>query len=162
MAEDEKHSRHRRLVAPVFQHQNINSMISLMVERTSQFLTKWKTAVKDKDHPLTLNIHEEMAKLTLDIVTGCIFGTEITNDQHIHETIGQNITIAMKEMEKRILNMIALFPLLDKLPLPGKQCIDQCRRDIKDIVQNIISQRKKGLTKSGCKGFNIISIFILF
>ena len=34
VAEDENHSRHRRLVAPVFQHQNINSMIALMVERT--------------------------------------------------------------------------------------------------------------------------------
>ena len=43
LAEDENHTRHRRLIAPVFQHQNINSMISLMVERTSNFLDKWTT-----------------------------------------------------------------------------------------------------------------------
>jgi cytochrome P450 len=47
LSEDEKHSRHRRLVSPVFQHQNINSMISLMVERTSRFLTKWKTNIQE-------------------------------------------------------------------------------------------------------------------
>jgi cytochrome P450 len=160
LAEDENHSRHRRLIAPVFQHQNINSMISLMVERTSRFLTKWKTNIQDKDQLLTLDIHQEMTNLTLDIVTGCVFGTEIIKDQHVHEIIGQNVTRAMKEIEKRILNMIALFPLLNGLPLPSKRRIDQSRRDIKHIVQNIINQRKKGLTKSACKGLNIISFFL--
>ncbi len=160
LAEDEKHNRHRRLVAPVFQHQNINSMISLMVERTSGFLTKWKTATtQDKDHSLTLDIHEEMTNLTLDIVTGCVFGTEIIEGQHVHETIGQNITITMQALGKRTLNMIGLIPLINKLPLPSKKRIDQSRRDIKHIIRNIINQRKKGLTKSACKGLIIISFF---
>jgi cytochrome P450 len=163
LAEDEKHSRHRRLVAPVFQHQNINSMISLMVERTSSFLMKWKTATtNDKDHSLTLDIHEELTNLTLDIITGCVFGTEISGDQHIHETIGKSITIAMKEAEKRMLNMIAIIPLVNQLPLPSKQRIDKSRQDIKHIIRNIINQRKKGLTKSACKGFIIISTFMFF
>ena len=153
LAEDEKHSRHRRLVAPVFQHQNLNSMISLMVETTLSFLTKWKTATKNKkDHSISLDIHEEMATLTLDIVTGCVFGTEIINDQHVQETIGQSVTIAIKELEKRMLNMIAFIPLLNQLPLPGKQIIDRSRHDIKNIIRTIINQRKKGLTKSACKG----------
>jgi cytochrome P450 len=160
LTEDEKHNRHRRLIAPVFQHQNINSMISLIVERTSRFLTKWKTNIKDKDHSLTLDIHEEMTNLTLDIVTGCVFGTEIIKDQYVHETIGQNITIALKECEKRLLNMIAIIPLLNQLPLPSKRRIDQSRRDIKHIIRNIINQRKKGLTKSACKGLNIIFFFL--
>jgi cytochrome P450 len=161
LAEDEKHNRHRRLVAPVFQHQNINSMISLMVERTSGFLTKWKTATtNDKSHSLTLDIHEEMTNLTLDIITGCVFGTEIIEDQHVHETIGQSITIALKALEKRMLDMIGLIPLINKLPLPSKKRIDQSRRDIKHIIRNIINQRKKGLTKSACKGLIIISFFL--
>jgi hypothetical protein len=101
-----------------------------------------------------------MTTPTLDIVTGCVFGTEIIKDQHVHETIGRNMTIAIKELEKRVLNMIAIIPLLNQLPLSSKQGIDQCRRDIKHIVRNIIDQRKKGLTKSACKGLIIISIFI--
>jgi len=131
-----------------------------MVERTSDFLTKWKTATtNDKDHSVTLDIHEEMTNLTLDIVTGCVFGTEIIEDQHTHESIGQSITIAMKELEKRMLNMIAIIPLLNQLPLPSKKRIDKSRQDIKHIIRNIINQRKKGLTKSACKGLIIISIY---
>ncbi|CAF1495271.1 unnamed protein product [Rotaria sp. Silwood1] len=102
LAEYDKHIRHRRLVAPVFQHQNINSMISLMVERTSSFLARWTEVSSNKTQPLTLNIHEEMTNLTLDIVTRYVFGTEIIGDQHVHEIISRSITIAMKELEKRI------------------------------------------------------------
>ena len=101
-----------------------------------------------------------MTNLTLDIVTGCVFGTEIINDQHVHETIGQSITIALKEVEKRMANLIAIIPLVNQLPLPSKQCIDQSRRDIKHIVLNIINQRKEGLTKSACKGFKLSSLFL--
>jgi cytochrome P450 len=92
-----------------------------------------------------------------------VFGTEIIEDQYVHETIGQSITIGMKTLEKRMLNMIAFIPFLNQLPLPSKQRIDKSRQDIKHIIRNIINQRKKGLTKSACKGFIIISFcFILF
>jgi cytochrome P450 len=41
LSEDNIHAQHRRLIAPVFQHQNLNSMISLMIEITSNLLNKW-------------------------------------------------------------------------------------------------------------------------
>lgn len=124
-------------------------MISLMVERTNHFLNKW---TKDKNHPLTCDIYKEMTNLTLDIVTGCVFGSEIINDDKIHKIISQSISIAVKEMEKRMLNMIAIIPLINQLPLISKQRINKSRKNIKYVVQNIINQRKKGLTKSACKG----------
>ncbi|CAF3764096.1 unnamed protein product [Rotaria sp. Silwood1] len=127
LTEDDKHIRHRRLVAPVFQHQNINSMISLMVERTSSFLARWTEVSSNKTQPLTLNIHEEMTNLTLDIVTRCVFGTEIIGGQHVHEIISRSITMAMKELEKRMYNMIGITPFINQLPLHAgpRSCIGQ-------------------------------------
>jgi cytochrome P450 len=152
LAEGEKHMRYRRLVGSVFQHQNINSMISLMVDRTSTYLTKWKTAMGNTSQPLTIDIHEEMTNLILDIVTGCVFGTGTLRDQHVHEIISQSVTIGVKEMEKRMFNMVAITPILNQLPLPGKRRIDQSKHDIHKIVQHIIDQRRNGLSKSACKG----------
>jgi cytochrome P450 len=61
---------------PVFQHQNLNSMMSTMVEITSCFLAKWtKCACKDNDKTISIDVHEEMARLTLDILVECVFGT---------------------------------------------------------------------------------------
>ncbi|CAF0997361.1 unnamed protein product [Rotaria sordida] len=160
LAEGDNHTRHRRLVAPVFQQQNINSMISLMVERTSNFLNKWTAAIDDKNQSITLDIHEEMTNLTLDIVTGCVFGTELINDQHVHETISKCVTIATKELEKRMFNMIVILPIINQLPILGKPRIDQAKEEIKHIVQQIVNQRKKGLTKSACKGPDLLDLML--
>jgi cytochrome P450 len=146
LSEDEQHSRHRRLIAPVFQHQNINSMIELMIERTSSFLEKWIASINDSI--LTLDIHEEMTNLTLDIVARCAFGTEITIDQYTQ------IIMGIKEMERNMLSMLAIIPIINRLPLPNKQRTDQSRENIKRVVQLIINQRKTGLTKAVCKGLN--------
>ncbi|CAF1157309.1 unnamed protein product [Adineta ricciae] len=162
LAEGDDHKRHRRLVAPVFQHQNINSMFSLMAQITNRFLEKWTILSENRatDDPLTLDIHEELSGLTLDIVIGCIFGAETMEDKNVHGIIFQNMNIALKEMEKRIFNMIGLLPIVKDLPLAGKQRIDQARQEIQQVVQNIINQRLKGLTKSTCKGSDLLDLLL--
>lgn len=152
MAEDQVHSQHRRLIAPVFQHQNLNSMISLMAQITSNLLQQWRSTIAKKDEPLRLDIQVEMARLTLDIVTGCVFGSGLMTDETVRNLIYNNVTTTLEDVEKRILNMIALVPLLNRLPLPSKRRIDKSKYDVKVVIQRIIEQRKKGLTKSACKG----------
>ena len=159
LAEDNKHTRHRRLIGPVFQHQNLNSMINLMVERTSNYYNKLTI---NQNNLSNIDIHQQMTNLTLDIVTGCVFGSECIKDEQIHQTIFQSLSIAVHEMEKRMLNMIAIIPIINKLPLKSKTNIDKSRKDIKNIVQFIINQRKKGLTKSACKGLNQKNFIYLF
>jgi cytochrome P450 len=155
MAEDNIHAQHRRLISPVFQHQNINSMISLMVEITSILLDKWTSAIQDaktKEIDLTLDVHHEMTRLTLDIVTGCVFGSGLMKNENVRETIYRNVTTTLKDVEQRIFNMLAIIPIINCLPFPSKQRIDKSNHDVRIIVQRIVDDRKKGLTKSSCKG----------
>jgi len=162
MAEDNIHAQHRRLIAPVFQHQNINSMISLMVEITSNLLDKWTLTFKDfenKGKDMTLDIQNEMTHLTLDIVTGCVFGSGLMKNENVREVIYQNVTTTLKDVEKRIFNMIAIIPIINRLPFPSKQRIDKSKNDVKIVVQRIVDDRKQGLTKSSCKGFKYILVF---
>ncbi|CAF4682290.1 unnamed protein product, partial [Rotaria sp. Silwood2] len=162
MAEGENHTRHRRLTNPVFQHQNINSMISLMVDITSNFLIEWQINPNDKAYPMILDVSREMSNLTLDIITGCVFGVESMKDESIHETISENIKIALDEVEKRIYNMVIIIPILNRLPIFGKRTIDKCRQDMKNIVLKIITQRKHGLTRASCKGLSLFSFSLKF
>ena len=160
LAEGEKHSRHRRLIAPVFQHKNINSMISLIADTTSQLLTKWAEGANvagKRDQHFSLDIHEQMANLTLNIVTGCVFGTEMIKSDQAHNVIYRNLTFALNAAEKRIYNMIDLIPILNRLPLSSKRTIEKTKQDITHVVQRIIELRKKGLTKSACQGSPVIS-----
>lgn len=152
MAEGENHTRHRRLTNPVFQHQNINSMITLMIDIISTFLTEWQINTNNKTYPMILDVSKEMSNLTLDIITGCVFGVESMKDETIHEAIYENVKIALDVVEKRIYNMIIIIPILNRLPILGKRTIDNCRQDMKNIVLKMINQRKQGLTRATCKG----------
>jgi cytochrome P450 len=150
LSEDNIHAQHRRLIAPVFQHQNINSMISLMVEITSNFLDKWSLSMKD--NLLTVDIHKEMACLTLDIVTGCVFGSGMMKNEHLRDIIHQGVTTTLEDVEERTFNMIGIIPIINRIPFPGKRRIDKSKQNVRYAVQHIIDERKKGLTKSACKG----------
>ncbi|CAF1307424.1 unnamed protein product [Rotaria sp. Silwood1] len=160
MAEDDVHAQHRRLIAPVFQHQNMNSMISLMVEITLNHMKIWSTAVHHENESMRLNIHEEMARLTLDIVTSCVFGTEILSDEKMHETVHRIVSESLELMEKRLFNMIAIIPIINRLPLAGKRRIDRCIYEGKNLIRQIVDNRKKGLTKSTCKGPDLLDLLL--
>lgn len=159
LAEGENHTRHRRLTNPVFQHQNINSMISLMVDITSHFLKEWQIKANEKTDPMISDVAKEMSNLTLDIITGCVFGIESMKDDFIHETIYENVKIGLEEIEKRIYNLIIIIPILNQLPIFGKRTIDKCRQDMKKIVLKMVDQRRQGLTKANCKGMPSSSNF---
>lgn len=153
LAENDTHAHHRRLIAPAFHHQNLNSMTSLMVQTASRHLAKWaRSARRNQNNVLTIDVHKEMALLTLNILAGCVFGMSIQNGKPIHETVSQNITAALNETEKRAFNLLGIIPLVNRLPLPSKLRIDSSMRDVRRIVQHIIDERKKGLSKSACKG----------
>ncbi|CAF1118279.1 unnamed protein product [Rotaria sordida] len=163
MAEDNIHAQHRRLISPVFQHQNLNSMISLMIEITSNFLNKWLlniTNTTNKDNILIVDIHKEMTGLTLDIVTGCVFGSGLMKDEHIRETIYQGITKIFEDIGERTYNMIGIIPIINQLPLPSKRRIDKSKENIRHAVEHIIDERKKGFTKSACKGPDLLDLLL--
>ncbi|CAF0859585.1 unnamed protein product [Adineta steineri] len=160
MAEDNIHAQHRRLISPAFQHQNINSMTSLMVDITTDLINKWSSTMNNENNVLTLDIHKEMARLTLDIVTGCVFGSGMMKNEHIREIIHEGVTTTLKDVEERTFNMIGIIPIINQLPLPSKRRIEKSKRNVKLAVQHIIDERKRGLTKSACKGPDLLDLLL--
>ncbi|CAF4502298.1 unnamed protein product [Rotaria socialis] len=163
MAEDEIHAQHRRLIEPVFQHQNLNSMISLMVQITLNLTGKWSsmaTVAADQKKPFVLDVHEEMAKLTLDIVTSCVFGTEIMSDEKMHEIVHRTVKESLELMGKRLFNMTAIIPIINRLPLSSKRRVDKCISEGQQLIRQIVDGRKKGLTKSACKGPDLLDLLL--
>ncbi|CAF0941666.1 unnamed protein product [Rotaria sordida] len=163
MAEGTIHAQRRRLIAPVFQQQNLNSMISFMVEITSNLLNKWSltmTNANNTDNILIIDIHKEMTGLTLDIVTGCVFGSGLMKDEHVREIIYQGLTKTLEDVEERTFNMIAIIPIINRLPLASKRRIDKSKENIRHAVKQIIDERKKGFTKSACKGPDLLDLLL--
>src|SRR5579872_2183294 len=72
-SEGEFWRRQRKLVQPVFHQERIGAYAEIMVKFTYRMLASWKDG-----H--SLDIHEAMMRLTLDIVAKTLFDTDVSHE----------------------------------------------------------------------------------
>ncbi|KAM3097236.1 cytochrome P450 [Phormidesmis sp. 146-12] len=99
--------RQRRLIQPVFHQQRIENCGSVMVNYTQQMLQIWH---KDK----VLDVHDEMMRLTLNIVMKTIFDQDVTDSEakqvaHALDAAMNWATTQEPDADRRYQNAIALL-----------------------------------------------------
>src|SRR5260370_27421978 len=70
-SEGEFWKRHRRLIQPAFHRQNILAYATVMTQAAGRMLDSWKETGER-------NIHEELMRVTLEIVAQCLFGAQVS------------------------------------------------------------------------------------
>lgn len=78
--------RQRRLTQPIFHQQRINGYGAVMVDYTKRMLRTWHEGK-------VVNVHDEMMRLTLDIVMKTIFNQDVTDGQASH--VAHALDVAM-------------------------------------------------------------------
>jgi len=82
----EQHLRHRRLLAPAFHKKHIESFHTDMVDLTQQMLARWRPGER-------ILVHQEMMKLTLNVVTRTLFGKDVVGVEHLGGIIHEMLTL---------------------------------------------------------------------
>ena len=127
--EGESHLRQRRTIQPVFHHERIRSYGDVMAEYASRVGEGWQNGT-------VVNIHKEMMKLTLFIVSKTIFDSEMESES---DEIGRSLT-----------DLVTLFPRLifpyseyvDNLPLPSNRRFEQAKSRLDSIIYGLIEERR--------------------
>ena len=127
--EGEPHIKQRRTIQPVFHHEKIRSYGDVMAQYASQVGEDWQNGS-------VVNIHKEMMKLTLSIVSKTIFDSEMESES---EGIGQYLT-----------ELVSLFPqmifpyseYLDNLPLPANRRFQHAKNKLDSIIYGMIEERR--------------------
>jgi len=127
--EGESHLRQRRTIHPVFHHERIRSYGDVMAEYASRVGEGWQNGT-------VVNIHKEMMKLTLFIVSKTIFDSEMESES---DEIGRSLT-----------DLVTLFPRLifpyseyvDNLPLPSNRRFEQAKSRLDSIIYGLIEERR--------------------
>lgn len=106
--EGESHIRQRRLVQQAFTRDKIEVYGKILSEHCVEYIdTNWKDG-------MTLNIHNEMTKLTLSIISKLLFGNNAITLKEINR-IGENITLIIEYINKLRLPFLRF---IERLPLP--------------------------------------------
>ena len=122
------HLQQRRRIQPAFHSQRLKSYASIMCQQTSNLSSRW--AADD-----IVDVYQEMAWLTMAIVSRCLFTTEV---EARSGEINRALTDAMSLFES-MTSPRAL--LMSRLPL-GEKRFERGLARLDDVIYEIINERK--------------------
>jgi len=135
-SEGEFHRRQRRLALPAFHRQRINAYGRVMVEYAEATSERWRDG-------LTLDISEEMMRLTLAVVGKTLFDAEVESDA---DEVGRALTEVMNLFGYL---MLPFSELLEHLPLPPRQRFLRARARLDAVIYRIIEERRRSAADRG-------------
>lgn len=128
-SEGDFHKRQRKLVQPAFHAARITSYGEVMVDHTLRMMDEWQPG-QERD------IHSEMMKLTLGIVSKTLFDAEVSAEA---EAIGEAITVGIHTVNERTTQP---FHLPDWIPTRKNRRRRQAADLMERTIMRIINERR--------------------
>ena len=138
------HLRQRRLAQPAFHRQRIASYGAVMTDYAAQVQERWQDGA-------TLDIAQEMRRLTLLIVGKTLFDSEVESET---KEIGEALSEAMQLW--RTFNLPG-GEWLEKLPLPSTRRFHKVRARLDATIYRMIDERRS----SGVDRGDLLSMLLL-
>jgi cytochrome P450 len=140
----EYHKRHRRLMRPIFHRERITAYGSTMVELAVRARDRWHDGQQ-------LDIHAEMAALTLAIVGRTLFATDLeATDPH-------DVAVAMREVLAQYDRVFSPFLRLSRhLPLPTNRRFEAAKASFDRTIRSLIAKRRE----AGLDGYDVLSLLL--
>ncbi len=127
--------RQRRLAQPAFHRQRLGAFATIMTEATAAMLARWE---REAWRGQPLDIAAEMMRLTFAIVGRTLFSADVSGEA---DAVGQALTIALREADRRIRSTI---PLPERLPTARNRRVREAIRTLDGVVYNLIAARRDG------------------
>lgn len=127
----------RRMMQPIFHRQHIADLAEEMTAAGENLLNRWN----DSGENPTVNMTEEMMRLTLEVITKTMFGTDVSDQTN---KIGEAVQFLSHFIHNRLQNPLSL-PL--KIPTPKNLAFQKSTRMINEIIEEIIRQRRTSVEK---------------
>jgi cytochrome P450 len=133
-SDGEHHKQQRKLIKPAFYPERIKEYASIMVNCAKAETDTWK----DGDR---INIGEAMIRITLNVITRCMFGSGMTNDE-VAEA-GKHFQVAFDVMNRIVANPFTAYCLIHNIKIPLVRKFYSEKKILDGIVNTIISSYRK-------------------
>ncbi len=128
-SEGEAWRRERRLMQPAFHRENILRYARVMVNHSERAISQWRDGE-------TFDVHEQMMRLTLEIVAECLFGADIRSHSG---SVGEALHVVMEGFADyaRLAMVVPRW-----LALPRTSKMGQAVRRLDAALYGIIRERR--------------------
>ncbi|MDT4952555.1 MAG: hypothetical protein QOJ02_693 [Acidobacteriota bacterium] len=135
-SEGDFHRRQRRLAQPAFHRGRIASYATVMTEMAARTASRWRDGE-------TLDISQEMMRLTLAIVAKTLFDADVEAEA---DEIGAALTAVMELFD---MLLMPFSELLEKLPLPHVRRFRRAKERLDATIYRIIEERRQSKEDRG-------------
>jgi cytochrome P450 len=143
-SEGDAHLRQRRLVQPAFHRDRIAAYGRVMSDYTTEAMAAWRCGQ-------TIDLYEEMMRLTLRIAGRTLFDTEMAGDA---DEITATIALSLQMFRFSIL---PFGHLLERVPLPWIRRLQRARVRMNDLLYRMIAERRA----SGVDRGDLLSMLLM-
>jgi cytochrome P450 len=150
LSEGEFWLRQRRLIQPSFHKQRIQGFGEIMARATADMMQRW--AGLDPEKPLDMD--REMMRLTLTIVGMALFSLDLSGES---ETVGKSFSYINQFISERARTV--LVPPLG-LPTPANRRFHKARRQLVEVVQEIITERRAAIHRDQGGGDDLLAMLL--
>jgi cytochrome P450 len=140
-SEGEYHKQQRGLIQPAFDYSHIAMYADIITSCGEELCEKWRQTVVPKEIEMTVDVHHEMTKLTVSIISNVLFGSNIGSNA----TAGiiHDVTILVGYFNHLRLPFIG--NIIEKLPLASSRKFHASRRRLDSLIFAIIQETKQNL-----------------
>lgn len=135
--------RHRKLISPIFQPSNVAGLGNIMVDVTERHASRIQFGSQRE-------LHADMTRLTADIVTSALFASDLGENI---DKVGPAIETIVEHYGHGI---GALFPFLDRLPIPSNKRAFAALQSLDGIILDIVSRARE----QNRLGSNLLSMLL--
>ncbi|MEJ3745469.1 cytochrome P450 [Actinomycetes bacterium KLBMP 9797] len=133
--------RNRRMMQPIYTRASIATMFGTMVGCVDAMLAHLDRDCRAGDQ---IDLHKELMRVTLDIVSRCMFSTNVMDRLH---TIGPHaVDIAINYAFQRLQNP---FSLPTGWPTPGNRRFHRVMAALDDMMYSLIAERRASTDTHG-------------
>lgn len=143
-SEGEFHLRQRRLAQPAFHRDRIAVYGLSMVGFAERTRSRWSDGI-------TLDVHDDMMKLTLAIVAKTLFSADVEREA---AEIGEALTTTFEAFN---IGVLPFSEFLEKLPLPYLKRFEAARARLDATIYRIIDERRA----TGADTGDLLSMLLL-
>jgi cytochrome P450 len=135
--------RQRRLAQPAFHRKRIAAYGEVMAAFADRSFEGWRDGQ-------TIDVHEEMMRLTLEIVAKCLFGADVRAEA---KDVGRAMKVALEDFSSQR----RLIRIPKSIPTPHNLRFERAARRLDAIVHTIIEERRKSEEDRG----DLLSMLVL-
>ncbi|MFZ4814228.1 MAG: cytochrome P450 [Phototrophicaceae bacterium] len=139
------HRQQRRLVQPAFHRQRISNYGDTMLALTQQRVEDWHERE-------TVEIHDEMMTLTMEIVAQALFGTNLSGQS---AEISQHVSLMIETGSRQFSRPLLL--LWSRVPTPANRRMMAATQRLDDVIYAMIDERRR----SGEDRGDLLSMLLL-